>query len=218
MGFAQLANIIANPRELAKFFGFAPIIVGDIIIDVLRSETPVFEYEITERPVEAGLDITDNRLKRPTGLNLDFVLTDTVLDPASITAAVSAGVLTGGLPPLTASAKYAAFKELAEKNQIIDVYTPLDSYTNMMIKTLRFSQDKDTASAAFGSVELREVRIVASEINILDSAQLPAKIKQQETQANKDMGKKTSTQAQKGKQGTSATSSKDSSTLFDLFG
>lgn len=219
MGFAQVANLITNPRELARFFGFAPIFIGDIIVDVLRSETPVYEYEITEHPVEAGLDVTDNRIKRPTGLIMDCILSDTVLDPASIAAAVTAGVLAKGVPPLTWQSKWQAMKELAEKNQVVAIYTPLDTYQSMMLKSLRLTQDKDTANAAFVTVEFREIRTVFSEINPLDSAtQLPVNVQQQEKPENTESAKKTSKKNLKGSKGTSDTSSKNSSTLFDTFG
>lgn len=218
MGFAQAANLVKNPATLAKFFGFTPIILGDIVVDVLVSETPVYEYEVTEHPVEAGLDVTDNRVKRPTGLILECILTDIPLDPRAIAAATQAAIQLQSFPLLTWQDKYNALLGLAEKNDIITVYTPLNAYFNMMVTTVRMTQNKDTANAAFVTVEMREIRTVASEINIIDSSQLPTKVKQLETEDNTNAAKTQSPTKNKGTQGTSATSSKNSSVLNDLFG
>jgi len=214
MGFAQTLNLIKNPSELAKFFGFAPILIGDLIVDVLVTETPSYDYEITEHPVEAGLDITDNRNRKPVGLVLECILADTSFDAKSIISSV----ISGNLALQMWQDKYKALLELAEKNQIIDVYTPLNVYSSMMIVSVRPSQNKDTANAMFCTVELREIRTVSSEVNFIDSTQIPKKVKEQEKPENTEAAKKTKKKDKKGKQGTSETGDKESSILNDLFG
>ncbi|NIV93791.1 hypothetical protein GWN42_13580 [candidate division KSB1 bacterium] len=218
MGFAQLGNLLVDPVALARFFGFVPVIVGDIIVDVLVSETPVYDYDVTEHPVEAGLDVTDNRVARPATLILDCILTDIALSPQAIAGAVAAGVLAGGFPPLTWQAKYDALLGLAAKNDIVDVFTPLNTYSSMMITSVRPNQNKDTSQALFFNIEMREIRTVASEINIVDPSQIPKKIKEQEKPENTEAGKKTAPKKKKGPQGTEETGEKNSSTLNDLFG
>jgi len=218
MGFAQAINLIKDPVALARFFGFVPVIVGDIIVDVLVSETPVYDYDITEHPVEAGLDVTDNRVERPASLILECILTDIALSPQAIAGAVASGVLAGGFPPLSWQDKYSALLDLADKNDIVDVFTPLNVYSSMMITSVRPNQTKDTANALFFTIELREIRTVASEINVVDPSQIPKKIKEQEKPENTEAAKKTAPKSKKGPQGKTETTEKNSSTLNDLFG
>jgi hypothetical protein len=218
MGFAQAANLIKNPAALAKFFGFSPIILGNIVVDVLVSETPVYDYQVTEHPVEAGLDITDNRVKLPTGLILECIFTDIPFDPRAIAAATQAAIQLQSFPLLTWQDKYTALLDLAEKNDIITVYTPLNAYFNMMITSLRMSQNKDTANAAFLTVEMREIRTVASEINIIDSSQLPTKVKELETEDNSNAQKTQGKQTNKGAAAPTETTEKNNSVAYDTLG
>jgi len=218
MGFANAINLIKDPVALARFFGFVPVIIGDIIVDVLVSETPVYDYDITEHPVEAGLDVTDNRVERPASLILECILTDIALSPQAIAGAVASGILAGGFPPLSWQDKYSALLDLADKNDIVDVFTPLNVYSSMMITSVRPNQTKDTAKALFFTIELREIRTVASEINVVDPSQIPKKIKEQEKPENTEAAKKTAPKSKKGPQAKTETSEKNSSTLNDLFG
>lgn len=168
MGIADIANVIKDPSSLLAMFGFVPSLINDIIIDVLERETPSYAWEISRHPVE-GTDVTDSRVKQPTGLTLDCIFTDMQLSATNIITSV----LNGGFSLHTWRDKKEALYTLAESNQVIDVRTPLDLYSNMMIKSITPNQDKTTGSVFAFSIEFERVTTVSSEWGYVDPSDLP---------------------------------------------
>ena len=66
-------GIIDNPSKLKDLFGSTPTLIGDIVVDVLLSESPTYSWELTKHPVEAGLDIVDSRYQKPVLVSLDCI-------------------------------------------------------------------------------------------------------------------------------------------------
>ena len=88
MSAPSVANIITDPTSLKDLFRSTPILIGDVKIDVLISETPVYDFEVTGRPVEAGLDVTDARIAKPIALTLECIITDDIFE-LSVSSALS---------------------------------------------------------------------------------------------------------------------------------
>jgi len=184
--------IIRNVQELRDFFGINPVLIGDLPIDVLRSETPVYDYNLTEHPVESGFDVTDARVARPIGVTLECILTDTDLSAS----AVGFAALNNTLGFDSWKDKRDRLKEIMESSEVVDVVTPLDKYESMTITSLRMDQTPNTAMALFFRVDLREIRFVSSLITGVDEAAVPKKKKAKKP--DNDSDKKTKQEVDKG--------------------
>lgn len=166
MGIAAIADM----GSLMDLFFQSPPMIGDIVIDVLLDESPTYDYVVTEHPVEAGLDITDTRIERPTGLTLECILADTAFDPASLAKAA----LSGNLSMDSWKDKKDTLYKLKALNKTLDVSTPLNYYKNMMITNISPNATAEKGGAFFFRIEFREIRIVASVIGYVDPSMLPA--------------------------------------------
>jgi hypothetical protein len=184
--------VIRNVDELRAYFGLNAVLIGDLPIDVLRSETPVYDYDLTEHPVESGFDITDARIERPIGVTLECILTDTDLSAR----AVGTAALNDTLGYDSWKDKRDRLYEIRDSSEVLDVVTPLDRYESMTITSLRVDQTPGTASALFFRVDLREVRFVSSIITGVDDAAVPKKKKAKKPDNNAD--KKTKEEVNKG--------------------
>jgi hypothetical protein len=166
MGIAAIADM----GSLMDLFFSSPPMIGDIVIDVLLDESPTYDYVVTEHPVEAGLDITDTRIERPTGLSLECILTDTAFDPASLAKAA----LQGNLSMDSWKDKKDTLYKLKSLNKPLNVSTPLNFYKNMMITNITPNATAEKGGAFFFRIEFREIRMVASVIGYVDPSMLPA--------------------------------------------
>lgn len=166
--------VIRNPEELKQYFGLVPVAIGDLQIDVLRSETPVFEYEITEHPVEGGSKVADHRLRRPIGVTLDITLTDTNLNASSVAVAA----LTGTFEYQSWRDKKERLYELRNNGDVFDVVTDLDTYKSMVVKVIRPNRTPAVANCFECTVELRELQIVASEVQEVDDSSIPQAVRE----------------------------------------
>ncbi len=73
MAIPSLVNVIVNPSEAAEKAIPVLGLIGDLQVDVLYSEELILESDITERPVEAGFDVTDARVLKPWGLRMEGI-------------------------------------------------------------------------------------------------------------------------------------------------
>jgi hypothetical protein len=213
MAITELTGIIKDPSKLKDIFGSTPTLVDDITIDVLLSETPSYEWDLTKHPVEAGLDVTDSRYKRPVSVTLDCILTN---PDFSITNILSTAI--GGGNPFKVvpwEEKRDALDELMNQNKFIDVVTPNREYSSMMITSVQPMFDKDKSKAYFFRITLERVETVSSEIVNVDPSQIPESLKKAGDSGAK---KKTAKAANAGKKAAEKTTEKKESILFKLVG
>lgn len=212
-------SIVTGLDELKSMFVSTPVLIGDIPIDVLTEEIPLFDYDITKRPVESGSDVTDHRTKRPIGLILECIFTNSELGISNVVSG-AASVVTGGavgtaLSLETWQDKKTALYALKDNSQRIDITTPLDTYPNMMIGSIRPQQNASTSNAFFFRIEFEEVEIISTEIIEIDEDSIPKELKKKKKKKNDDAGDKTDPGQDLGnKQGTEA----NKSTLAGLIG
>lgn len=209
MGIADIANVVTNPSSILEFFTPQETYIDEIRIDVLRVETPNYQWLITNRPVEIGLNITDARIEQPTNLVMDCLITDDILE-------LSVGSITSLLDGIdTWEDKRDKLFELKDKNKVVTVSTPFFTYSNMLIKSIRFERTKDTARALFFQIELQNVRFVASAISDIDLSQISDALLAKATGAN-DKANKASSKGQK--QGSKTPTEADPKSESILFG
>lgn len=213
MGIPQIANAIQNPGELKKLLVPDAVFIGGIEVDVLSIEEKSQEWEVTQRPVEAGLDISDVRYKLPTRLRIEGWLTDTSLSPESIGTSLLGG---GGFSFETWQDKKKALEELADSNEVIEISTRLDVYASVVITFLQVSHDKDTANGYPFVMEARPIRIVSSDIVDVDPSQVPKALQDKETKAQKNNRGKKGPKKNGGKKLTENAADKDVDPLRSL--
>jgi len=129
---------------------------------------------LTKNPVEAGADITDHAIVQPDIINIQGVITDTPLGAAAIGQIINTVTNLFGTSNdsnLTRSQQaYAAFIELKNRAEPLEVETKLKTYSNMVITGVSTSQDKDSSRALFINLTLEEVILTESEtLNLTES-------------------------------------------------
>ena len=202
--------IIRNVQELRDYFGLNPVLIADLSIDVLRSETPIYDFEVTEHPVESGFEIADARIARPIGVTLEIILTDTELSAS----AVGFAALENSLGYDTWRDKRDRLYEIKDSNELIDVVTPLGTYESVTISSIRIDQTPSTSQALFCRVDFREVRIVSTEINNVNDDEV-SKLKRAK---KNDSKKKINSKKDKGTKQTQDSTPKQQSLLKSWVG
>lgn len=120
--------------------------IGGITMDVTVEETHTDELEITERPVQQGASVTDHAFKLPCGVTITAGTSDAGGDSGGDKRSVEA---------------YEALLELQGKREPFDLVTGKRTYTNVLIKSLSVTTDKETENILLVTAELKEV-IMAS--------------------------------------------------------
>jgi len=185
MAFPSLPNLIKNPKEINPIPKLG--LIGDIRIDVLKAEDVTVDYDFSDRPVESGFDITDARIKKPTVIRVEGILSDTQLTPTALAGRFIDGQ---GFELETWQEKKDLLLQTADQEDVISFTLPLGYYPSMLIKSIRIEQRDDRTSAAFFILEAREVRRVSSEVTSVDPSQVPKELKDKETDSQKKAKKK----------------------------
>jgi hypothetical protein len=218
MGFPSAGNLISDPSSIRQSMGLVASKIGDVIVDVVRSYSPPRESEITDRPVEAGFDITDARIIKPQSITMDIILTDPDFSGANLAKAALSGTFTQQLT-MGWRDKRDRLYEIFNTNELIEIATTEAVYSSMMLIDIRPERRAATANAFFCTIEAREVKIVSSEMAIVDATSVPKKVQKKETDDHKTAGKRKKPPSNKGKKkGETATTKKSSILNSMIFG
>lgn len=198
MGLPDVANLIKNPSELLERLGLTPAKINDIVIDVLRSELPTHDFEVTEHPVETGISINDTKIKRPLVVSLDAIFTDAETDAVGV---VTKFIGTGQDLLATWQEKKTAIYELMNSNELITVTTEHDTYPDMLLTSVRPIRERGNTRAWFVQLDFKHISIVSSEVASVSEADLPAELKEEEKETGKDRKKERRKQKKKDNRG-----------------
>ena len=222
MAITDIQGIIEDPSKLKDLFGSTPTLIGDIVVDVLLGENTNHSWDITKHPVEAGLDVTDSRYKKPAGISMDCIFTGPEFSVTEIVGDVVSALASGGslkdanpFSKATWQEKRDALYELMNQNLFIDVVTPNTELSSMMISDVRPLFDKDKANAFFFRVECEHVQTVSNDVVAMDDSQIPEDLKKKKDQ---DAAKKIAKKAKKGKKAAEDATDKKQSILDGLIG
>lgn len=134
--------------ETAKYGArIIPIDGAELIFDATISEQHTETLDLTEHPVEEGLDITDHAIIRPVEVQLINVMT---LTPLIGDTAV----------PRRHFDLYERLRELWRLRQPVALVTRLRAYESLIITEVSTPITADDGESLVPSVRLREVRIV----------------------------------------------------------
>ncbi|WP_406858487.1 phage baseplate protein [Alsobacter sp. KACC 23698] len=111
--------------------------IGGVFVDVVISEEHTSEMEIAEHPVEQGAKISDHAWRTPRKLRLESVVDSS-----------------------RAVASFNALLALQATAEPFSIVTGLTVYSNMLIKSLVATRDKEKARVLFFTADLQEVIIV----------------------------------------------------------
>lgn len=129
--------------------------MGGLVFDAVFEETHEADLEVTDNPVETGVVVSDHAFMKPLRLSISAGVSDTPL-----------AVVTDDPFASDAGRSRRAFEVLTELQRRAEPFamqTGLKLYENMVITSIRTSQDKDTSGALFFTASLREVIIVNTE-------------------------------------------------------
>lgn len=135
--------------------------IGVITFDALISESVTAEAEITTNPVEQGVDVSDNIVVQPLSFKLEAIISDT---PLSYTETFNKAVdfIKGNEHEKPSVRAWNELLKLQADRKPFTYQNNLKKYDNIAIKSLSYTQDKDTFNILSFSVTLQEVPTVAS--------------------------------------------------------
>lgn len=112
--------------------------LGDVLLDTVEADNPSHNYEVTEKAVEEGENVSDHMKAQPATLSITGIV---VGDDASTR--------------LERIKKYQADRELV-------TYTNRVIYSNMAVENIGTSHSRDIANGFSFDIQLKQVRIAAS--------------------------------------------------------
>jgi len=192
MAITQIQGIIKDPEKLKDIFGSTPVLIDDIPLDVLTSETPGYSNEITARPIEAGSEVTDHIINIPDTLRLDGIFTDPDYSIGNILNSVVRGTKVNSG---TWQEKRDRLYALRKGKKIISVVTPSKTYDQLVIANITPEITTGTSKAFFFSVEFKKVEFISSQTTQIDDSLIPKKLQEKASAAAK---KTTAAKAAKG--------------------
>lgn len=184
MGFPTATEVLTNLDSLKELFGLNPSLIGDIPIDLVISYTPGFSAEITRHPVESGFQVTDARIIQPDFLTMECVFTDPEYSGINIAKQAISGVLGASLTTSWRDKRDRLY-EIANSDEVITVFTPSAAHDSMLISDIRPDITSSTSNAFFFTIDFEKVRIVDSEISLIDEKLIPKEVREKEAAANK---------------------------------
>lgn len=140
--------------SLALLFNRTKPKLDAIELDATLSESHAKTATVTRNPVERGSDVTDHVHIMPDRLKIEGVISQT---PDVLRASFDPRF--GGTT--RAKSAWAQLKELQAKREPFEVFTSLQSYTNMVISSLETTRTADTTHALRFTATLDEIEIAS---------------------------------------------------------
>lgn len=145
--------------------------IGGIVAQVTLEEVHHDELEITDHPVEQGAIIADHAYKRPAEVVIRCAWSNSPSVSSLVAGVAGAATSTiNGVQSLVTgnSAQsvrdvYASLLKLQSDRKPFDVYTGKRVYTNMLLKSLAITTDKEHEQSLLVTATLREVIIVQTQ-------------------------------------------------------
>lgn len=169
-----------------------------IVVDASIRETHSVTGEVSEHPVESGVDIVDHYRVLPRQVSIEAVVTNTPLStgfPGSTLVNSVIGLVEGPEDENDKGRSLNAWTELQrffDDAVVVEIKTSLEKkhYQNMVLTSLDVTRDSDTGQVVWFTVTAREVRFVDNKFG--EAIELPKTVTGQEA---KNAGKKSNSNA-----------------------
>lgn len=132
----------------------ALVTIDGFSVDITRLEDHSFESEVTEHPVEEGVDITDHVRRKPIKLSMECVVSDSPVGPVRD---LRNRVTTK--PSEDAFAKMLAIREAGEP---VTVATSLKVFNNMLLTNLGVPRTAANGRALVFTVTFVQIEFVTN--------------------------------------------------------
>ena len=127
------------------------------VFDATISEQHSDDANITEHPVEKGIDVTDHVQLKPSSLVLTGVITATPIDPESL-ALDAAGLIESG----RVAKLYDVLRALHAAKTPVTVITGIRTYENVLLKSIKVPRKGGGRQDIRPTLEFKQVRFVNS--------------------------------------------------------
>lgn len=166
-----IADIIApnptlwtfNAGGPESFDGTESRLTDEIVtVDVTLTEEHGREAEVTDNPVERGIDVVDHRRIKPIQLKMSGIISDTpndileIINGATVDARLSGG-------EARSNTAYEKLKAIFLKQEPIIVVTALEFYENMTFTSFLVNKNTKTGRVLSFTATLRELRFATTE-------------------------------------------------------
>lgn len=190
----DLIGIIKDPSRLREIFGASATLIGNIRVDLLMSETPIFEWDIPQQPIDVGTTVTDSRYQKPLGVVLDCEL----LDPEySLTNVAGSAIGKAEFQNDDWRTKRDQLMDLIGLNDPITIITPSGfDYSDMMVQSVQPVIENRTANTFTFRLTAQKVKFVSSEVRSIDQGMLPDELKKKPDEQASTKQKKTTNKGQ----------------------
>lgn len=134
--------------------------IGAIELDCSISESHTSEVEVTEHPVEVGSAVSDHARRKPLGLTIEGMITDTPVDDDLRIENKAEGFQRGKVH--RAKDAYQDLCALRDAGEAVTIVTALHTYKNMVLTSLAIPRNSDTGEALRFTAQFKEIRTVES--------------------------------------------------------
>ena len=149
--------------------GFSRASIGEtgldpIVLDASVSETHSKAGELSDHPVETGVDISDHYRALPDGLQITGVVSNSPIAagiPGESLLNSVVGLVNGDEDP-SANA-WQEFNRFFDDAVMLTITTSLKEYQNMVLTSLDVTRDVSTTNGLFFAMSAREVRFASTE-------------------------------------------------------
>ncbi len=183
---------------------------GDpIVVDCSVRETHSIDGQVSDHPVETGIDIVDHYRVLPRKVQLEAIISDTPLTtgfPGATLVNSVIGLVEGDKSPSLNA--WEEFQRFFDEAVVVDVNTSLKKYTNMVLTSFAVTRDAATGQVLAFTLAAREIRFVSTAFG--EAIELPSKSLGGLGDKEKSAGKRTN-------DGANGAQKKKASTLFQTF-
>lgn len=138
---------------------------GDpIVVDASVREVHVVAGEVSDHPVEKGIDIVDHYRVLPRSLEIEAIVTNTPIVtglPGASLVNSAVGLISGDTDP--ASNAWNELQRFFDEAVVLEISTSLKTYRNMVLTDLAVSRSSKESQALFFTASAREIRFVDTE-------------------------------------------------------
>lgn len=124
-------------------------------VDVEFKETHDYENTITSNPIQSGTPVSDYMYRNPITLTMDIGYSD------CLTSYISGQYSQASTRSLSA---YQVFRNLSIFKHMLQIYSQLDTYSNMVIKSFQPYRDKSLQNAMRASVTFQEIIVSSMQV------------------------------------------------------
>jgi hypothetical protein len=148
--------------SLASLFFPTKSGIGQITFDALVSESVQTDADITTNPVESGADVADNIVIQPLSFNVEGIISDTPVNFLGTLIDSVESIITGEQTERPSVKAWEALLKLQSDKKPFTYVNNLKKYENIAIKSLSYTQDKESFNILHFTATLQEVITVAS--------------------------------------------------------